>query len=468
MRTRFPFKYGIASMTELPHVFVVVDGSLGGVNWRGIASEGLPPKWFSKNPDTSFEEDLPEMLECIDHAACLAGDTASESLFSAWRAIHDGQDQWARAQGVPPLLAHLGTALVERALIDGFCRVAGLSFAEAVRDNALGVDLGSLHGELAGTQPAEWLSPPGEFLIARHTVGLGDPLRAEDIPVEERIEDGLPHALWDAALSYGLTHFKIKVCGNLEVDVPRLRDVAAVISEVSPGFRYTLDGNEQYRGIADFREHWEAYHTAPGLEALFEEGRLLFVEQPLHRDVALAGSVGEELAAWSDAPPMIIDESDGELDCMRRAIALGYRGTSHKNCKGVIKGLANRCLIEWYRREKPGEGPWLMSGEDLANVGPVALLNDLAVMAVLGIEDVERNGHHYFAGLSMFPEELQSLVCEQHGDLYARTPEGFASLRIEGGKLATGSLGAAPFGHGLDPAPGTLALLGAGGLPTSV
>ena len=43
---------------------------------------------------------------------------------------------------------------------------------------------------------------------------------------------------------------------------------------------------------------------------------------------------------------------------------------------------------------------------------------------------MERNGHHYFAGLSMFPEELQALVCERHGDLYAETPEGFASLRI--------------------------------------
>ena len=467
MRTRFPFKYGIAAMTELPHVFVVVEGSLGGVSWRGLASEGLPPKWFSKNPDTRFEEDLPEMLECIEHAAGLVKETTSESVFAAWRALYDAQAQWAKERAVPPLLAHLGTALIERALIDGFCRGAGVSFAEAVRTNALGVDLGSLHGELAGTAPVDWLPSPGGSLIARHTVGLGDPLRTEDLPVDERIEDGLPHALRDAVQSYGLTHFKIKVCGNLEADVPRLREVAAVLSETSPGFRYTLDGNEQYRDIATFREHWEAYRSAPGLEVLFEAGRLLFVEQPLHRDVALAGSVGGELAAWADAPPMIIDESDGELDCMRRAIALGYQGTSHKNCKGVIKGLANRCLIEWYRQENPEGGPWLMSGEDLANVGPVALLNDLAAMAVLGIEDVERNGHHYFAGLSMFPEELQALVCERHGDLYAETPEGFASLRIEGGVLATGSLAAAPFGHGLDPVPGTLALLGVEGLPTS-
>ena len=71
-----------------------------------------------------------------------------------------------------------------------------------------------------------------------------------------------------------------------------------------------------------------------------------------------------------------------------------------------------------------------MSGEDLANVGPVALLNDLAAMAVLGMGDVERNGHHYFAGLGMFPPALQRAGCSAHPDLYAMRPEGFAALRI--------------------------------------
>jgi hypothetical protein len=33
----------------------------------------------------------------------------------------------------------------------------------------------------------------------------------------------------------------------------------------------------------------------------------------------------------------------------------------------------------------------MMSGEDLCNTGPIALLQDLAVMAALGIESVERN-----------------------------------------------------------------------------
>lgn len=452
-------------MTELPHVFGVMEGDSKGAGWLGLASEGLPPKWFTKDPETRFEQDLPVMVESIRNAADLAGNATYDSVFSAWHSLYEQQGCWAREQGCPPLLAHLGTAFVERMLIDGFCRGAGLSFVDAVHSNALGINLGSIHPELAGTEPGDWLAAPGESIIARHTVGLGDPLRTSDIPEQERINDGLPHALFDATRRYGLTHFKIKVCGNLEVDVPRLRDVAAVISEASPGFRYTLDGNEQYRDIATFRTHWETYQADPDLAVLFENNRLLFVEQPLHRDVALGEGVREELAAWPEAPPMIIDESDGELGSMSHAITLGYRGTSHKNCKGVIKGLANRCLIEWYRRHHPEEGPWLMSGEDLANVGPVALLNDLAAMSVFGVEDVERNGHHYFAGLSMYPVELQEMVCGRHSDLYEMRPEGYASLRVEGGAVSTRSLGKAPFGHGLNLTPGVLELLGEEGLP---
>ena len=465
MKTRFPFKYGIASMTELPHVFVhagltVEDGTAG-----GLASEGLPPKWFTKDPETRFEDDLPAMVEVIRHASEVVRDQTFGSLFEAWKMLYERQDRWAREAGHPPLLAHLGTALIERVMIDGFCRGSGTTFSRAVHENLLGIDLGAIHGELAGTRPADWLPEPAGSVIARHTVGLGDPLRRGEIAPEERIGDGLPHALVDAARTYGLTHFKIKLCGNLEADIPRLQQVSAVLREVSPGFRFTLDGNEQYRDIATFRAHWEAYREEKGLQGLFEDGGLLFVEQPLHRDVALNSSVREELASWPEAPPMIIDESDGEIDCMRRALALGYCGTSHKNCKGVIKGIANRCLIEWHRRNRPAEGPWVMSGEDLANVGPVALLNDLAVMAVLGIEDVERNGHHYFAGLGMFPRELQEIVCTAHPDLYVMSPDGYASLVIEGGRIATESLGRAPFGHGLEPGAELLPLLGEEGLP---
>jgi hypothetical protein len=198
---------------------------------------------------------------------------------------------------------------------------------------------------------------------------------------------------------------------------------------------------------------------------MLSSGALLFVEQPLHRDRALDDSVRRGFASWPGAPPMIIDESDGEIGSLRRALDLGYRGTSHKNCKGVFKGVANRCLIEWLRRTRPDEGPWLMSGEDLANVGPVALLNDLAVMSALGIGDVERNGHHYFRGLSMFPQAVQDEVCTAHPDLYQRTGDGYAALVIRDGRVALDSVNAAPFGHRLAIRRELLESLGEEGLP---
>ena len=44
------------------------------------------------------------------------------------------------------------------------------------------------------------------------------------------------------------------------------------------------------------------------------------------------------------------------------------------------------------------------------------VLQDLAAQSALGIESVERNGHHYFAGLSMFPPDVQRQVAQAHPD----------------------------------------------------
>ena len=133
------------------------------------------------------------------------------------------------------------------------------------------------------------------------------------------------------------------------------------------------------------------------------------------------------------------------------ALRLGYAGASHKNCKGVFKGLANFALIS-KRRAKNGDKlslpreQLLMTGEDLCSIGPVALQQDLAVMAALGISSVERNGHHYHAGLSQLPMSVQKLVLARHADHYQSALEGWPTLRIENGELSMESVNAAPFG----------------------
>lgn len=449
LEARMPFRYGIATMTALPHVFVSVDCEVDGTRERGVAADHLAPKWFTKDPETSFRDDIADMLEVIRGACALAESApAATSVFELWRRLY--AEQGERMRGAhPPLLWNFGVSLVERAVIDAFCRAKGLPFHDALGSNALGIQLGEIHRELGSAEPSDLLAErPLRSTIVRHTVGLSDPLTDAEIPPDERVDDGLPQSLEACIREYGLTHFKLKIAGEGQRDLQRLRGIAKVLdAQAAAEYRVTLDGNEQFRTVEAFQAAWQRIRAESELTSLLE--RLLFVEQPLHRAVALTDDTARALTAWADRPPMIIDEADARVEDLPRAIECGYSGTSHKNCKGVLKGIANACLIE-HRRRTHGEGAWLLSGEDLSNVGPIALPQDLTVMASIGVEHVERNGHHYFAGLSMYDETLQSAVERAHPDLYRRHESGFVTLRVEDGRAEIGSVVDAPFGYGFE------------------
>lgn len=445
MHTRFPFKYGIASMTVVPHLFVTANLVVNGKPVSGLASEGLPPKWFTKNPDTSFETDVAEMLAVIQNASRIARLAAEKptGFFAWWQNLYTEQASWARVKETPPLLANFGVSLIERSVLDGLCKALGQPLHAVLRSDVLGIDLGAVREELRGMRVSDVIAPaPLSHVHARHTVGLADALSAAD----GSLDDGLPYTLEETIRAYGLRYFKIKVCGKPEIDVPRLREITRVITANCPaGFHATLDGNEQFYDLTTFREFYATLSADPALAPLFQN--LLLIEQPLHRSQALNDNVAATLRSWTDGPGMIIDESDGSLADLPRALDLGYRGTSHKNCKGIVKGLANAALLKKRASTIPG-GP-ILSGEDLVNVGPVALLQDLSVMALLGVTHVERNGHHYFRGLSMHSAETQEAVLQTHTSLYHRHPQGFATLNIHNGTLDLQTVNAAPFGCGI-------------------
>lgn len=452
-RTRFPFRYGIASMTEVPHLFVRVRIGTGTATATGLTSEGLPPKWFTKNPKTTFAQDLPEMLGQIRHAVAMALEVGrqSQTFFDFWQQVYRSQNEWAAARGMAPLLANLGVSLVERAILDALCRHWEKPLHRAVRENCLGLRLGQVHSELANSEPRDWLpASASSAVLLRHTLGLGDPLTASEIAAGERVDDGLPQDLESSVRFYGLRAFKIKLAGDAATDRVRLSAVARLLPRMGPkDYRVTLDGNENFRDFHSFREFWEQLMADSALQELSD--RVVAIEQPVHRDQALQAGAGEVLRDWKQRPPVIIDESDGALEDLPRALALGYDGTSHKNCKGLVKGLANAALLAWRRAQGL---PGLLTGEDLCNLGPVALLQDLASMALLGIPHVERNGHHYFRGLSMWPAEWQDAARAAHPDIYGRDPDGLVRLKITQGLLDLESVNAAPFGVSplLDPA----------------
>ncbi len=291
----------------------------------------------------------------------------------------------------------------------------------------------------------DWISLLPEKPLAqatlRHTVGMVDKLRETDISPDERLDDGLPQSLEACIRRYGLKEFKLKLSGDTESDLKRLTDIASVITEHAPAdFCFSLDANEQFTSPDQLHAFALACQNRSHLRQFL--ARLAFIEQPLSRKVALEPDQPDIRSCWPKPVSIIIDESDGGWNDLPAALDKGYSGVSHKNCKGVFKGLRNACLVRHHRQKAPDDRPWLTSAEDLANIGPVALQQDLAVQAALGNASIERNGHHYFDGLTAFPQETQDHVLAAHPDLY-RPP---CHLYVVDGQIALDSVNRAPFG----------------------
>ncbi|EDY84773.1 hypothetical protein VDG1235_4406 [Verrucomicrobiia bacterium DG1235] len=452
IQTRMPFRYGIATMTDLPIAFVFLKFQFGDgiteTRW-GMASDLLPPRWFKKDPDQSPESEIQEMKSVLLHAIEIGQELKTETPFAFWDQLYRLQLEWAELNGIPALLANFGTTFLERALIDAFARFHQMPLCELIYSKKLTLELGTFHPELYGLSPVDLLPKnPLPRIQARHTIGFGDPLNERDIVADNRVADLLPQSLEAAIKHYGLTQFKVKINGRLDEDLARLRALAKILERLCPqGYALSLDGNEQFSSWQQFSAFWIKARSYPKLYPLLEN--VLFIEQPLPRSATLSSSEIGQLPDGSETPPVIIDESDDGPETFRRALACGYRGVSHKNCKGVFKGIANRCLIE--HRNQTSDTQLMMSGEDLCNIGPIALLQDLTLQSLLGNASVERNGHHYFYGLSPFPTAVQTLLADRHPELYQSKADGTACLQIHCGEIPTAHLHKLPFGTRFTP-----------------
>ncbi len=451
VRTRLPFRFGAATLREtgLLSLRLAAEDERG-QGAVGCAADLLVPKWFDKDPAKSPEENQRDLIRSAEDALAevLSGELPPLSLFDLWKWLLA-----ARVEALPfghpeRLLRLFGVALVERALLDALARLEGLSILELLRRNALGFRPDQVHPQLAGWDwQAELPEALPPSLAVRHTVGMLDPLTAEDLGPGAP-EDGLPRTLEEAVRAYGLRAFKIKVHGDPADDQRRLLDVASVLGDLLPlPPRITLDGNEQYTDLEALGRLLDGLETSPEGRWLLEG--LAFVEQPLprarsHDPAALAG-----LEAVAGRVPLVLDEADAGVAAFPRALALGWRGVSHKNCKSFLRSLLHLGLCRWFREERGGEA--FLSGEDLTNLPLLPLQQDLAAAAVLGLPDVERNGHHFFRGLDHLPGPEQEEALRRHGDLYRPLPGGGAALRIEDGRVALGSLEVPGFASAVCP-----------------
>lgn len=445
-QTRLPFRYGIAEMTVAPHV--VVEVTIGGSGpaegtARGWASEQLPPKWFTKDPATSFSDDLEGLVGVVLHALDAARGLRGASAFDVWRQLDRAQSGWAGEAGIPGLLAGLGTALIERALIDAVCRRAATPFVEALHDGALGFAPETLHPELEGVAWSTLLPRvPASTLAVRHTVGFADALT--DAECVDPPRDGLPVSLEGVLRENGVRFLKIKTAGDAASDRARLAGIFAVCDAASVTPRITIDGNESMRS-GEHLESWIGELLADAEVGPLLRESLIAVEQPVHRDVALNPALEGTLARLAaEGIAIIVDESDSDVGAVRRALDLGYAGGTYKGCKGVFRGLANAVLVA-HRTARDGM-PRLMTAEDLATLPPLTVAQDLVVASAMGLTHLERNGHHYFGRLAPLGPTVVDDALARHPDLYRADAAVGARLRIENGDLSFASGLAAPFG----------------------
>jgi L-alanine-DL-glutamate epimerase-like enolase superfamily enzyme len=150
-----------------------------------------------------------------------------------------------------PLVACFGPAQLDRAILDALCRLHRMSFYEAVQGNFVGVEPAAVAPDLADFDIDAFLArlQPADTIAARHTVGLVDVIAGHP----RQVNDGLPESLEEVVATYGHTWFKLKVSGNVDEDVRRLAEIAAVLDASGRGYRVSLDGNEQYEDLDALR-----------------------------------------------------------------------------------------------------------------------------------------------------------------------------------------------------------------------
>jgi len=444
-KLRMPFRFGVITVTHGLQAFVRVRIRLDdGREGDGFAAEALGAKWFDKNPALSDEQNIEQLRKAIEIAG--AGYRAAPPLtaFDLFAEHYREQLDAGADVGLLPLVASYGPALLDRAVLDALCRLEGVSFWTAMRANLPGMRPHAIAPDLAGFDFGGFLADlePSATIEARHTVGLVDPIVAADQAEGTRVDDGLPETLEEVVATYGNRFFKLKVSGRIDADLERLIRIAGVIDTIREPVQISLDGNEQYEDVESIAALWEAMESEPALQRLCAS--TLFIEQPIKRQMALAHSV-QPLARFR---PVIIDESDGDLDAFVRGRALGYTGVSSKNCKGFYKSLINlaRCRV-W---NAAGEGGYFMSGEDLTTQAGLSVQQDLALVSLLGLTHVERNGHHFIDGFAGRPPGETQAFLQAHRDLY-HVQNGRVRLRIEGGLLHIGSLECAGFGTSVTP-----------------
>ncbi|MBR0817322.1 hypothetical protein [Bradyrhizobium liaoningense] len=425
-----PFRFGAITINTTPQLFVRVEIEVEG---RGVAvgasAELLVPKWFDKRPELSPAHTVDGLRRSLEIARGLyLARTGFLTAFDLHASCVGAQVATCAKKNVPALAAAYGPAEIDKAILDALLRAAETSFFDGMAGNIAGIDA-RLSPDLKETDIAQFLASrtPLPRVAIRHTVGLDDTVEGEG-------------GVADARENVGANYFKLKLSGDPAADAVRLARIGKELDALGRHYKVTLDANEQYADLAGLQALMDRIDHDPALRSI--ASRLLYVEQPMPRDITRQSPLGS-LAAHG----FIIDEADDSYDAFPSARALGYCGISSKSCKGLYKSIVNATRAAKWSADG---ARFFVTGEDLTCQAGLAVQQDLALGAFIGVTHAERNGHHYVDGFGEAPAAEAQAFAAGHPDLYADAGQGIR-LSIHDGDLLTGSLHAAGFATSVHP-----------------
>jgi len=424
-----PFRFGAVVVTSAAQVFARVEIEIeGGRTFVGASAELLVPKWFDKRAHLSPDQTVDELRRSLEISRGLyLASSAFDTAFGYHASRVLVQIEACAKEDIPPLAAIFGPSEINKAIIDALLRGAGVDFFKGMAANIAGIDA-RLAPDLRSDDITRFLAQcqRQDRVAIRHTIGLDDAIEGEG-------------GVADVNENSGARYFKLKLAGNPEADATRLARIGRALAKLPYDYRVTLDANEQYSDLVSLQDLLDRLRTG-ALEPI--ANRLLYIEQPLPRDLTRAVPLGA-LAHLN----FIIDEADDSYNAFPAARSLGYRGVSLKSCKGTYKSIVNATrAAKWSTaREK-----FFTTGEDLTCQAGLAVQQDLALGALVGLSHMERNGHHYVDGFADTPAEETSAFLAAHPDLYARRG-GQVRLAIHDGDLLTDSLVTRGFAAGAHP-----------------
>lgn len=425
-----PFRFGAITINATPQLFVRVEIEVEG---RGVAvgasAELLVPKWFDKRPELSPAQTVDGLRRSLEIARGLyLARTGFLTAFDLHASCIGAQIATCAKKNIPALAAAYGPAEIDKAILDALLRAAETNFFDGMAGNIAGIDA-RLSPDLNETDIAQFLAgrKPLPRVAIRHTVGLDDTVEGEG-------------GVADARENAGANYFKLKLSGDFAADAARLTRIGKELDTLGRNCKVTLDANEQYADLSSLHALTDRLDHDIALRPI--ASRLLYVEQPMPRDMIRQSPLGS-LAAHG----FIIDEADDSYDAFPAARALGYCGISSKSCKGLYKSIVNATrAAKW----SAGGARFFVTGEDLTCQAGLAVQQDLALGAFIGVTHAERNGHHYVDGFGDTPAAEAAAFAAAHPDLYADAGRGIR-LSIHDGDLLTGSLTTTGFATSVHP-----------------